>query len=620
MARFQRHGGRYAEAFRYGGAVAGERREVFRVAGLLGLGSLLPSPRVEASTTAPALPATPGAVEIGPKIYESLGVRPFINCRGTITVIGGSMEQPEVRAAKTLANQQYVQMDELMAAAGKRLAELTGAEWGMVSAGCAAAISHATAACIAGGNPDLHIRIPDLRGFPKDEVIIPTESRNSYDAAITAVGAKLIEVDSMDALKLAIGPKTAMIYVEGGSGTDSGPMSVEAISAVAKQHNVPVLVDAAPEILTVLPNVHLQRGATLVAYSGGKVIRGPQSAGLLLGRKDLVQAAWVHSAPHHGYARSMKIGREEIVGMVVAVENYVKRDHDAEWKEWVGRCDHIANRLTKIPGVVANVRREPGGRGNRSPRVSIAWDSKKLNITGAEVTEILDTTEPRIVLGGGGGGRPGQAAGSGNRHQHLDVSLHDGRRGRKDRRQSPLRDPVSQARTEGDAGGEAASRQSHRHLEGRHPVRREQEHPHHQHRPGRQPAAGHTSGGIPRARARRLNRRRSGTVRHAAGQQRGRRYRVPIQRQAEWRFHVRRARHGRVSGCHVDGAAPHIRRCASDARDGRVRKEEGGRRKEAILLPSSFFLLPFFRSYRARIPSARIPTPRGSTLQSRSGC
>ena len=385
-----------------------DRREVFRVAGLLGLGSLLPSPRVEASATAPALPATPGAVEIGPKIYESLGVRPFINCRGTITVIGGSMEQPEVRAAKTLANQQYVQMDELMAAAGKRLAELTGAEWGMVSAGCAAAISHATAACIAGGNPDLHIRIPDLRGFPKDEVIIPTESRNSYDAAITAVGAKLIEVDSMDALKLAIGPKTAMIYVEGGTGTDSGPMSVEAISAVAKQHNVPVLVDAAPEILTVLPNVHLQRGATLVAYSGGKVIRGPQSAGLLLGRKDLVQAAWVHSAPHHGYARSMKIGREEIVGMVVAVENYVKRDHDAEWKEWVGRCDHIANRLTKIPGVVANVRREPGGRGNRSPRVSIAWDSKKLNITGAEVTEILDTTEPRIVLGGGGGGRPGQ--------------------------------------------------------------------------------------------------------------------------------------------------------------------------------------------------------------------
>jgi D-glucosaminate-6-phosphate ammonia-lyase len=211
------------------------RREVFRMAGLLGLSSVLRPPRAEASAGAPPAPAVPGAVEIGPKIYESLGVKPFINRRGTITVIGGSMELPEVRAAKTLANQQYVQMDELMAAAGKRLAELTGAEWGMVSAGCAAAISHATAACVAGGNPDLHIRIPDLRGFSKDEVIIPTESRNSYDAAITAVGVRLVEVDSIEALKLAIGPKTAMIYVEGGTGTDSGTMSVEAISAVAKR-------------------------------------------------------------------------------------------------------------------------------------------------------------------------------------------------------------------------------------------------------------------------------------------------------------------------------------------------------------------------------------------------
>ena len=532
---------------------------MFRVAGLLGLGSLLPSPRVEASATAPALPATPGAVEIGPKIYESLGVRPFINCRGTITVIGGSMEQPEVRAAKTLANQQYVQMDELMAAAGKRLAELTGAEWGMVSAGCAAAISHATAACIAGGNPDLHIRIPDLRGFPKDEVIIPTESRNSYDAAITAVGAKLIEVDSMDALKLAIGPKTAMIYVEGGTGTDSGPMSVEAISAVAKQHNVPVLVDAAPEILTVLPNVHLQRGATLVAYSGGKVIRGPQSAGLLLGRKDLVQAAWVHSAPHHGYARSMKIGREEIVGMVVAVENYVKRDHDAEWKEWVGRCDHIANRLTKIPGVVANVRREPGGRGNRSPRVSIAWDSKKLNITGAEVTEILDTTEPRIVLGGGGGGRPGQPQEAGT---DTSISMSAFMMGAGDEKivanrlfeilsakRAPKATPAVKPPA-GDLTGTwkvdiqfAASKSTHtiniaqdgNRLQGTHQAE---------------------------FRARELAGSIDGdqvAVRHAAGQQRGRRYWVPIQRQAEWRFHVRRARHGRVSGRDVDGAATHLR-------------------------------------------------------------
>jgi D-glucosaminate-6-phosphate ammonia-lyase len=378
------------------------RRELGRFAGLA-LGAFLPSRTVRANEAA-AFSAPATAVNGAANPYRSLGVRPFINCRGTITVIGGSIELPEVRSAKSLANQQHVQIDELMEAAGKRLAELTGAEWGMVSAGCAAAISHATAACVAGGNPDLHVRLPDLTGFAKDEVIVPKESRNSYDRAITAVGVKLIEVETAEELQLSIGPKTAMIYMTSGPRNESGPMSVEAVASMARAHNVPLLVDAAPEILTI-PNIHLQRGATLVAYSGGKVIRGPQSAGLLLGRKDLVQAAWVHSAPHHGYSRSMKVGREEVIGMLAAVESWVKRDHDAEWKEWVARCDHIANRLTKIPGVTASVRREPGGRGNRSPRVSIAWDSQTLGITGAEVTEILDTTEPRIVLGGGGGGR-----------------------------------------------------------------------------------------------------------------------------------------------------------------------------------------------------------------------
>src|SRR5437762_8129138 len=234
-----------------------------------------------------------------------------------------------------------------MDAVGKRLAELTGAEWGMVSAGCAAAMSHATAACVAGGNPDLHVRIPNLAGFPKDEVIIPASSRNVYDAAIRAVGVRVIEVDTPDALQLAIGPKTAMIYIFAGPRYDSGPMSTEAICRVAKAHGVPVLVDAAAEGLTI-PNVHLQRGATLVAYSGGKFIRGPQSAGLLLGRKDLCQAAWVHSAPHHGYSRAMKVGREEIVGMVVAVESWVKRDHAAVSTDWIARLTLIADRVSRI--------------------------------------------------------------------------------------------------------------------------------------------------------------------------------------------------------------------------------------------------------------------------------
>ena len=374
------------------------RRDLGRLASLLVFGSVVPPGRALAS-------AGSAIANDAPNAYRALGVRPLINCRGTITVIGGSIELPEVRAAKSLANQQYVQLDELMEAAGKRLAELTGAEWGIVTSGCAAAMSHATAACVAGGNPDLHVRIPDLTGFPRDEVIIPAHSRNVYDAAIRAVGVRIVEVETPEELQLAIGPRTAMIYIFANNRNETGPMSLEAVAQIAKPYQIPIMVDAAAEVLTI-PNVHLQRGATLVAYSGGKIIRGPQSAGLLLGRKDLVRAAWVHSAPHHGYARAMKVGREEVVGMVTAVESWVKRDHDAEWKEWVNRADHIARRVSKIPGISATVRTEAEGRSNRSPSVSIRWDSKALGITGPEVADILFNTEPRIALGGGGG-RPG---------------------------------------------------------------------------------------------------------------------------------------------------------------------------------------------------------------------
>jgi len=378
------------------------RRQLFHLAGLFGFSGVL---KARASASAAGAPIAPADADV----YKAIGVRPLINCRGTFTIIGGSVELPEVRAAKSAANQQYVQLDELMDAVGKRLAELTGAEWGMVSAGCAAAMSHATAACVAGGNPDLHVRIPNLDGFAKDEVIVPTHSRNVYDAAIRAVGVRIVEVDTPEALESAIGPRTAMIYIFAGPANDSGPMSTEAICNIAKPHGVPVLVDAAAEILTI-PNVHLQRGATLVAYSGGKYIRGPQSAGLLLGRKDLVQAAWIHSAPHHGYARSMKVGREEIVGMLVAVENWVARDHAAEWKAWVARCQHIADRVSKIAGVSCAVQQEPDeGLSNRSPRVTIRWDAAALGITGQEVADVLYDTEPRITLNALG--RPRDAQG-----------------------------------------------------------------------------------------------------------------------------------------------------------------------------------------------------------------
>lgn len=402
------------------------RRDLGRLASLLLFGGAMPPRRASAAAglraEAMAEAGSSTLVNDAPNVYRALGVRPLINCRGTLTVIGGSMELPEVRAAKSLANQQYVQLDELMEAAGKRLAELTGAEWGIVTSGCAAAMSHATAACVAGGNPDLHVRLPDLTGFAKDEVIIPGHSRNVYDAAIRAVGVRIVEVESPEELQLAIGPRTAMIYIFANGRNETGPMSLEAVAQIAKPHNIPIMVDAAAEVLTI-PNVHLQRGATLVGYSGGKIIRGPQSAGLLLGRKDLVQAAWVHSAPHHGYARAMKVGREEVVGMLTAVESWVKRDQEAEWKEWVNRAEYIAKRVSKVPGITAVVRNESEGRSNRSPGVSIRWDSKDLGITGAEVADVLYNTEPRIALSGGGGGRAAQSQQAGDTGISLTSSM-----------------------------------------------------------------------------------------------------------------------------------------------------------------------------------------------------
>ena len=173
------------------------------------------------------------------------------------------------------------------------------------------------------------------------------------------------------------------------------------------------MVDAAAEILTV-PNIHLQRGATLVGYSGGKILRGPQSAGVLLGRKDLVQAAWMHSAPHHGYARAMKIGREEVVGMLVAIERWVKGDRAAEWAAWVRQAEVIAAAAERVPGVTAVAgARAVGGPINRSPRVTIRWTAAQIGLTGQQATDLLYNEEPRIAIGGASGARDGMAGDTG---------------------------------------------------------------------------------------------------------------------------------------------------------------------------------------------------------------
>jgi len=386
------------------------RRELFRRGGILGSLLAFPGALKAAVQSPPAAgavgPAGAGALKLGTDIYQSIGVRPLINARGTFTIISGSTMLPEVRAAMDQAAQKYVHLDELSEAVGARLATLTGAEWGLVSNGCSAGLTLATCACVAGGNPDLHVRLPNLSGFPKDEAVIPTHSRNVYDAALRAVGVRVVEVSTMAEFEASLGPRTALIYILAGPNADNSPLSVKAIAPIAKAKGVPILVDAAAEILTI-PNVHLQNGATLVAYSGGKCIRGPQTAGLILGRKDLVKAAWVHSAPHHGFTRSLKVGKEDAIGMLMAVEMWVKRDHDAELKRWTGWLEHISQRVSTVPGVTTSIA-QPNGLSNRTPSLRIVWDRQKVSIGGDTVARVLFDGDPRITLDARGGTQPNQ--------------------------------------------------------------------------------------------------------------------------------------------------------------------------------------------------------------------
>jgi seryl-tRNA(Sec) selenium transferase len=361
------------------------RREILKGLSIIPFaGGFLP-PDLDAVAAAPR-----GPLAAGPNIFQSIGVEPVINCVGTFTIIGGSLERPEVSAASHAAAQHFVQYDELAYGVGQRLADLTKAEWGVVSSGCAGAENIFTLACLTGGNPEKLLRIPDLSGFERTEVIIPVSSRNASDHAIRITGVKIINVNNTEELIRSMSPRTAMIYVF------AGYPDLTQIAEKAKEFNIPILVDAAAEDLTI-PNVHLQLGATAVCYSGGKAICGPQCAGLLLGRKDILQSAWQSGSPHWGPGRTQKVGKEEIIGMLAAVEAWIARDHDEKRKTWHSYLDTIAKRVSTINGVTCKVK-EPKGLGNASPSLNISWDPEKFHISGRDVAEELGTQQPRIAI------------------------------------------------------------------------------------------------------------------------------------------------------------------------------------------------------------------------------
>ncbi|MEK6478997.1 aminotransferase class V-fold PLP-dependent enzyme [Catalinimonas sp. 4WD22] len=375
------------------------RREIIKQLSVLPLvGGVLPHESMLKASASPSILSSLGSEKAKQNIYNSIGVDTIVNCRGTFTIIGGSIERPEVLEAMEAASGYFVQYDELAYGIGKRLGEITKSPWGMVSSGCAAGLKHVTAACVTGGNPEKLVRIPDLTGFEKTEVIIPRYSRNVYDHAVRNVGVKVIEVETPEELEKAINERTAMIYIMTGRNSETGqPLSLEVIASIAQPKNVPILADAAAEDLTI-PCVHLEKGATVVAYSGGKALCGPQCAGLLIGDKDLLMSAWQASSPHHGPGRDNKVGKEEMLGMLAAVEAWTIRDHKEEWNTWLSWLDEIARKVTKIEGVTSHVT-EPSGLSNHAPVLHLSWDPDQLHITGDELAEELARNKPRVAIG-----------------------------------------------------------------------------------------------------------------------------------------------------------------------------------------------------------------------------
>jgi L-seryl-tRNA(Ser) seleniumtransferase len=323
-------------------------------------------------------------------VYRRLGVRPFINARGTWTYLSGSLELPEVRKAMESASQHFVDIFELQRGAGRKLAELSGAESGMVTSGAAGAMAAATAGCMAGTDPAKVWQLPDTTGM-KNEVVM-LGGRSAFDSAIRLTGAKLVVIRNLEELRPALNDRTAMIYT-----TWLGDPLEKAL-AIAKGAKVPLMLDDAAGIPPIGNlKLYAKMGIDLFCFSGGKGLRGPQCSGLLLGRKDLIEAALAQCNPWEGaVCRPMKVGKEEIIGVLAAVESWTKQDLDALNKEWSKRVDRIAKIVETVPGVTTEVKIPEDG--NRYPTLTVKWDESAWGFTVADCDRALREGEPRIEV------------------------------------------------------------------------------------------------------------------------------------------------------------------------------------------------------------------------------
>ena len=342
-------------------------------------------------------------------VYERLGVKPIINARGTWSILGGSIMEPEVAQAMAEASRAMVRMRDLNKRAGEMIAKYTHAEAGLVTAGAADAMMLQAAACMAGKDPAKIRKLPDTEGI-KNEIIINWNHNFHFERAWRAAGAKLVwiglstSIDSWE-IEAAINEETVALAFLATRWCPDSFESLDEMVKMAQRHSLPMIVDAA----AMLPPVEnlwrfIEHGADMVALSGGKAIRGPQSTGILCGRRDLIEAAALNHSPNIGVGRAAKVCREEIVGLMVALERYIKRDHAADRRRWHEQCDTIAAAIVEIQGVKTEVLQDDWI--HPVPELHIYFTS---NWTGSSSDVIVDTMakgDPPILIGGyrrGGG-------------------------------------------------------------------------------------------------------------------------------------------------------------------------------------------------------------------------
>jgi uncharacterized pyridoxal phosphate-dependent enzyme len=344
--------------------------------------------------------------------YEELGVTTLINCEGTMTDLGGSLPHPELEAVMTMAGRHFVSIHDLEVAAGDRIAEMLKLPEdysALVTSGAAAAIECGLAGILTGGNEKLIRQLPDVSGM-KSEVIIQKSHRNPFDHQLRSTGIKLIEIETLDELRAAVNDRTAMMHFTNFANA-AGQIKVDEWVKLAKQYKVPCMNDAAADTP---PVSHLwdyaNMGYDLITFSGGKAIRGPQCAGLLIGRKDMVANALLNNSPHEDtIGRSQKVGKEEILGMVKALEVFLNEDHDALAKEWQTRLELISGEITKVPGVSTSY--FVPDIANHVPHMRITWDEARIRLTAAQASKALRASKPSIAISGGEG-KPGFAMNS----------------------------------------------------------------------------------------------------------------------------------------------------------------------------------------------------------------